>query len=53
MMQVPRGEEPILVSSGPFWKICICTNTAKCSLLDAQKNTEIEQRVLEILHVLC
>jgi len=44
----PGGGEPILVSSGPFWEICICTNTAKCSRLNAQKNAKIEQQVLEL-----
>jgi len=48
-----EGSQSILVSSGPFWEICICTNTPKYSLFDAQKNAENNPRVLELLHIIC
>ena len=48
-----EGSQSIEVSSGPFWEMCICTNTPKYSLFNMQKNVENDQRVLELLHIIC
>ena len=37
------------VSSVPFWKISICTNTPKYSLFDMPRTTEIDHRILKII----